>query len=216
MTIGRRAFTVIGVVRDFHQTSLHRPIEPMILRNGSNSSMCVRIDPRADGRETLAFLESTVKKFSFVPDQTVSFEFLDDRVDGFYAAERKVEAVLHLFTAVALFTACLGLLGLASFLAEKRTREIGLRKIMGARISSLVGLQAREFAKWILAAGLIAGPAAYYAGERWLRSFAYRTDLPIGLFLLSILGALAAALLTVGFQSLRAALARPAEALRHE
>ncbi len=215
MTIGRRAYSVIGVVRDFHQTSLHRPIEPMILRNG-DSSTCARIDPKADRRETLAFIESTLKKFSVVPDSSVFLEFIDDRVDGFYAAERKVEAVLRLFTAVALFTACLGLLGLASFLAEKRTREIGLRKVMGARTTGLVGLQAREFAKWILVAGLIAGPAAYYAAGRWLSGFAYRTNMPAELFVLAILGTLAVALLTVGYQSLRAAWARPAEALRHE
>lgn len=216
VTIGRQAFSVIGVVKDFHQSSLHRPIEPMILRAPAfHYVLCIRIKP-TNIQDTIAFLGKTAKAFSPTPDLVFRIEFLDDRIDGFYAADRKIEAVLGLFTAIALFTACLGLLGLASFLAEKRTKEIGIRKTLGAPVSGLVLLQTREFSKWILAAGLVAGPTAYWASGRWLQGFAYHISPSLGVFVASVLATLAVALLAVGYQSVRAARANPVEALRHE
>ncbi len=216
VTIGRDVYNVIGVVKDFHQSSLHRPIEPMILRAPEfHWVICVRINP-SNVQDTISFLEATSKKMSDVPDITYKFEFLDDRIDGFYAADRKIEAVLGLFTAIALFTACLGLLGLASFLAERRTKEIGLRKILGAPVSGLILLQTREFSKWILLSGLLAGPLAYYAAGRWLRGFAYHINPSVGIFAAAVLATLAVALLTVGYQSVKAARANPVESLRHE
>jgi len=216
ITIGRQGYTVIGVIKDFHQTSLHRPIEPMILRApASHWQMCVRISPKAASR-TVDFLEATAKRFTPFPDFRYSFNFLDDRIDGFYAGERKVEAVLGLFTAIALFTACLGLLGLASFLAEKRTKEIGIRKVLGAPVPSLVYLQTREFSLWISVSGLAAGPAAYYAAGRWLRGFAYHFTPGPDIFVLSLLATLTVALVAVGYQSFRAARANPVESLHYE
>jgi putative ABC transport system permease protein len=207
---------VIGVVKDFHQSSLHRPIEPMILRTREEAwQMCARISP-ANVRETIRFMEETKKKFSQDPDSNIPIEFLDDRIDGFYVAERKVEAVLGLFTGIALFTACLGLLGLASFLAEKRTKEIGIRKVLGAPVLELIWLQTREFSKWILVSGFVASPAAYYAAGQWLRGFAYHIKLGIGIFLAAIFAILIVALLAVGFQPVRAARANAAESLRYE
>jgi len=216
VTIGRRTYTVIGVIKDFHQSSLHRPIEPMILRAPQGHwAMCIRISPE-DRQETIAFLEATAKKFYRSPDFYYPFEFLDDRIEGFYASERKTEAVLGLFTAIALFTACLGLFGLASFLAEKRTKEIGIRKVLGAPVPGLVVLQTREFTKWILFAGVAAGPAAYFAAGQWLRRFAYHIHPRLEIFLAATFATLAVALLAVGFQSVRAARANPVESLRHE
>ncbi len=216
VTIGTRPYTVVGVVKDFHQSSLHRPIEPMIIRWPEEYwRMCVRISP-LQTQDTIKFLETTVKAFSGDPDMPFRFDFLDDQIDGFYVAERKVEAILRLFTAIALFTACLGLFGLASFLAEKRTKEIGIRKILGARVAGLVLLQTREFSKWILLSGLISAPAAYYAAELWLHSFAYHINPSVGLFLTAILATWLVALLAVGFQSVRAARANPVESLRYE
>jgi putative ABC transport system permease protein len=214
VTIGDRAYTVIGVVKDFHQGSLHRPIEPMIIRWPEDYwRMCVRISP-VQTQETIKFLEATMKTFS--PDQPFRYVFLDDQIDGFYSSERRVEAILRLFTAIALFTACLGLFGLASFLAEKRTKEIGIRKVLGAPAAGLILLQTREFSKWILLSGLIAGPAAYYAAGRWLRGFAYHINPNVDLFLTAILATWLVALFAVGFQSVRAAMANPVESLRHE
>jgi len=212
--IGERSYTVIGVVKDFHQSSLHRPIEPMIFRAPNDYyRTCVRISP-INTKETIAFLEETMK--GFLPQYPTTFEFLDDRIEGFYSSERKVEAILGLFTGIALFTACLGLFGLASFLAEKRTKEIGIRKILGAPVSGLVWLQTREFSMWILLSGLVAGPAAYYATGRWLRGFAYHLNPGIGIFLTAVLATLLVALLAVCFQSVRAAMANPVESLRYE
>ena len=216
VTIGRQAYNVIGVIKDFHQSSLHRPIEPMILRAPAfHWQMCIRISPM-DVARTIAFLETTAKRFSPVADFRYSFEFLDDRIDGFYAGERKVEAVLGLFTAIALFTACLGLLGLASFLAEKRTKEIGIRKVLGAPVPGLVYLQTREFSLWILVSGLVAGPAVYYAAGLWLRGFAYHITPGAGVFFLPFFATMIVALLAVGYQCVRAARANPVESLRHE
>ena len=127
-----------------------------------------------------------------------------------------MESILSVFTVIALFTACLGLIGLASFMAEKRTREIGLRKIFGAHVSEMVWLQTWDFSKWILLSGVIAGPLAYWAAKEWLRSFAYHFNPGIGILLVTIIVTLIIALIVVGYQSLKAAMANPVDSLRHE
>jgi len=208
-------YTVIGVMKDFHQTSLRQAIEPMVFTWDGDPGPWLNIRIGTAGiAETIKFLETTWK--SFVPDFPFNFEFLDDRIDAFYKQDRRTRSILGVFTVLALFTACLGLFGLASFLAEKKTKEIGIRKVLGASASGLVLLQTREFSKWILLSGLIAGPAAYYAAGRWLRGFAYHINLHADLFLTAILATWLVALLAVGFQSVRAAMANPVESLRHE
>ncbi|MBE0664995.1 MAG: hypothetical protein IH584_04165, partial [Candidatus Aminicenantes bacterium] len=168
-------------------------------------------------KETIAFLEATTKKFEpRLAEKPFKYEFLDDRIDGFYNSERKVEAVLGLFTAIAMVIACLGLLGLTSFIAEKRTKEIGIRKVLGASVSEITFLLSREFVKWVAIAALVAWPLAYYAMHRWLQGFAYRTRIGIGVFLLSGLLAMLIAVLTVSFQAVRAARANPVDSLRYE
>lgn len=212
--IGEQNYNVIGVVNDFHQSSLHRPIEPMIIRaNNSNWQICVRINP-VNISETIAFLESTTN--GITPDRPFRYEFIDDRIDKFYSSERKLESILFLFTSIALFMACLALFGLASYLAEKRTKEISLRKIFGATISGLIRLQSWDFSKWILLSGLIAAVLSYQVVGKWLNGFAYHINPGIGIYLLAILITLLIALLAVGFQTIKAALANPVDALRHE
>ncbi len=215
VTIGGAAYTVIGVVRDFHQSSLHRPIEPMILRTSRLPipPTCVRISP-VNTAETVAFIEETMK--TFMPKSPFNYEFLDDRIEGFYSSERKVETILSLFTGIALFTACLGLFGLASFLAEKKTKEIGIRKVLGAKVGGLVWLQTREFSKWILLSGLVAGPVAYFEAVQWLRGFTYHIRPSVDIFLTAILLTWLVALFAVGYQSVRAARANPVDSLKHE
>lgn len=217
VTIGEHPYTIIGVIRDFHQSSLHKPIEPMIFWMPSEFwQICARISP-VNIEETLAYIEETSEtlnpRLAQIPFR---FTFLDETIHSFYAAERKMKAILGLYTAIALFTACLGLFGLASFLAEKRTKELGIRKVLGAPVSSLVLLQTKEFTKWILFAGIIAAPAAYFASTRWLQGFAYHIHPDLGIFIVSIVTTLAVALLAVGFQSIRAARANPADSLRYE
>jgi putative ABC transport system permease protein len=210
-----KIYTVVGVMRDFHQDSLHRAIEPTIFTCDGDQGpwLNLRVNPSGIA-ETMNFLEKTWK--SFVPDYPADFWFLDDRIDRFYQQDRRTRSILGVFTALALFTACLGLFGLASFLAEKRTKEIGIRKVLGAPVAGLVLLQTREFSKWILLSGIIAGPVAYYAAGRWLRGFAYHISLSVDLFLTAILATWLVALLAVGFQSVRAAMADPVESLRYE
>ena len=150
------------------------------------------------------------------PDRPVRIEILQERIDKFYTSEKKIEAILAVFTLIALFTACLGLIGLASFMAEKRTKEIGLRKIFGAPVSRMIWLQTWDFSKWILLSGVIAGPLAYWAAKEWLSSFAYHFNPGIGILLVTVFVTLIIALIAVGYQSLKAAMANPVDSLRHE
>ncbi len=210
-----RTYNVIGVMKDFHQNSLHRPIDPILFINEGRMWPWhnVRIRPENVG-ETVKFLEKTWK--SFVPSRPFTYDFLDDRIDGFYKQEAKTKSVLGLFTILALFTACLGLSGLASFIAEKRTKEIGIRKVLGATVWELVLIQTREFAVWVLVANAIAWPLAYYAAAQWLQGFAYRVSPGIEPAVLAALFSLSVALLSVGYKAVRASLANPAESLKYE
>jgi ABC-type antimicrobial peptide transport system permease subunit len=216
MTIGDQTYTIIGIIRDFHQTTLSKPIEPMILRAPSfHWSLCLRINP-ARKMETISFIEKTMKGYNPDPDRPFRYEILDEKIDKFYTSEKKVESILGVFTVIALFTACLGLLGLASFMAEKRTRETGLRKIFGARISAIIWLQSWEFSKWILLSGVIAGPLAYWAAKDWLSGFAYHFNPGIGIYIVTVIAALIIALIAVGYQVVKSAMANPVDSLRHE
>lgn len=213
--IEARTYNVIGVMKDFHQNSLHRPIDPIIFINegGQYPWLNVRIRPENVG-ETIKFLEDTWK--SFVPSRPFSYDFLDDQIDGFYKQEVRTKSVLSLFTILALFTACLGLFGLASFIAEKRTKEIGIRKVLGATVRELVLFQTREFAVWILMANAIAWPLAYFAAGQWLQSFAYRVSPGVEPAVLAALFSLSVALLSVAYKAVRAAHANPVDSLKYE
>jgi putative ABC transport system permease protein len=214
--IGSQPFTIIGIIKDFHQTTLRKPIEPMILRWGRGGpSICLRINPEKL-KETISFIEKTMKGYNPDPDRPFRYQMVDERIDKFYTSEKKIEAILALFAVIALFTACLGLLGLASFMAEKRTREIGLRKIFGAPVLGMIMLQTVEFSKWILLSGVIAGPLAYWAAKNWLNGFAYHINPGIEIMLVTIIVTLIIALIAVSYQSLKSAIANPVDSLRHE
>ena len=141
---------------------------------------------------------------------------MDESFAELYRSEQRLGTIFSIFAGLAVFVACLGLLALASFMAEKRTKEIGIRKVLGASIPEITLLLSREFVKWVGIATLIAWPLAYYAMHSWLQGFAYRTGIGISLFLLSSLLALLIAILTVSFQAIRAARANPIESLRYE
>jgi putative ABC transport system permease protein len=216
ITIGKQTYSVIGIIKDFHQTTLRKYIEPMILYCPRlNFSLCLRTNP-ARTKETISFIEKTVNDYYPDPNRPFRYEMLDDRIDKFYTSEKKVETILKVFTFIALFTACLGLIGLASFMAEKRTREIGLRKIFGAPVSGMAWLQTWDFSKLILLSGVIAGPLAYWVAKNWLSGFAYHFNPGIGILLVTLSVTLIIALVAVGYQSLKAAMANPVHSLRHE
>ncbi|TFG74548.1 MAG: ABC transporter permease, partial [Chrysiogenales bacterium] len=163
-TIPERKLTVIGVIRDFHQMSLHRPIEPALFtweKEGGWPYISLRISP-VNVAATLKFLERTSKKLAPAGFR-FTYEFLDMQLDAFYKSERTIKSILELFTILAMITACLGLFGLALFLAEKRTKEIGIRKVLGASVSEITFLLSLEFVKWVAIAALVAWPLAYYA-----------------------------------------------------
>jgi len=206
---------VIGVVKDFNFESLYHQISPVafILSPRWYSKLAVRV--RSDHLpDTIDFLRREWEEF--VPDRPFSFYFLNDRLDQLYRAEKQRGQITGVFSALAIFVACLGLLGLASFTVERRTKEIGIRKVLGASVSSIVVLLSREFIILIAVANLIAWPAAYYAMRRWLQDFAYRIELGPGVFVLGGMLALGIALLTVSLQAVKAARANPVDALRYE
>jgi len=207
--------TILGVVKDFHFRSLHNKIEPLVLAiaPGWFTDCYVRIRP-ANMPRTLAFIEKTFKETA--PGFPFEYAFLDETIDQLYRTESQIGDLARSGTALAVFISCLGLIGLASFTAEQRTREIGIRKVLGASAAGITGLLTGEFTRWVLVANLIAWPVSYLAMRNWLRTFAYRIDLGWEVFLLSGALAFAVALLSVGFQAVRAARANPVASIKYE
>ncbi|OGD23681.1 MAG: hypothetical protein A2Y70_00415 [Candidatus Aminicenantes bacterium RBG_13_64_14] len=212
---GGRVLTIIGVTKDFHYRGLQAPVEPLAMEfnPGMLAYLTLKVEA-ADARSTLAFVERTWKET--FPERPFESFFLDDDFDRQYRADERVGRIFGIFMLLGLFIACLGLSGLASFTAASRTREIGIRKILGASSPRIVGLLSRQFAIWVLVASLISWPAAYLFIQRWLKGFASRTTLGAGTFVLSTVALLGLALLTTSVQTVRAALANPADSLRHE
>jgi ABC-type antimicrobial peptide transport system permease subunit len=211
---GRRG-AIIGVIKNFNYKSLHNEIEPLIITMEPRAYRfaCVRIS--SDNiKETIDTIENTWNKFSagFPFDYT----FLDDRIDSLYRSEQSIGTVFNYFTILVMFIACLGLFGLASFTAETRTKEIGIRKVLGAPVSRIVLLLSREFTKWVLLANIVAWPAAYFIMNKWLENFAYRTNIRIQTFFLAAALALAIALITISYQCIKTALSNPVESLKYE
>ena len=207
--------TVVGVVQDFHTESLHKMIRPLYIDNETKRFRYVslKLKPLTIS-DTLAFLRKKWKQID--PAQTFDYFFLDQAFGRQYEADEKLSQILSYFTFLAIFIACLGLFGLASFTAEKRTKEIGIRKALGASVSEIILLLSKQFTKWVLVANIIAWPLAYFAMNQWLQNFAYRINIGLGIFVLAGVLALVIALLTVGYQAIKAARANPVEALRYE
>ncbi len=205
---------VIGVVEDFHYESLRDNIAPLILRLGENRghiSFRIRTE---NMNKTIALLKR--KWNEFLPTQPFDYSFMDDRFDTIYKSERRIGEVLGVFTVLAVIIGCLGLFGLASFTTEQRTKEIGIRKVLGASIPSIMKLLLREFFILVVIANIIAWPIAYFVINRWLRGFAYRAQLSIWIFLASGCSAILIALLTVSYQAVKSAVTNPVSSLRYE
>ena len=215
---GKEDGVVIGVVDDFHFLPLHQKIEPLVLSLIQNDweearFFSIKISP-SDIASTLSFIEEKFKEFS--PDSPFSYSFLDEIIDRMYRSERKLGQSFIYFTLIAVLIACLGLFGLTSFTAEQKTKEIGIRKVLGASVSNIFLLLTKEFAKCVLIANIIAWPIAYYAMHRWLQGFAYRINIGPWTFILAAALALIIALLTVSYQAIKAATANPVDSLRYE
>lgn len=207
---------IVGVVADFNTGSLREAVKPTLITQMRNfySQASIRIGAGSDVPETLAAIESAWKKA--VPDGVYEFEFLDEQIDAYYKAEMRLYSLFKIFAGLAMLISCLGLWGLATFAARQRTKEIGVRKVLGASAAGIAALLSIEFLKLVGIATCIASLLAYMGMKRWLEDFAYRIDIGWQVFVLAGFGAAIIALLTVGFQSVKAALANPVRALRSE
>ncbi len=205
---------VIGVMKDFHFESLHDEIRPALLRLGTVPRF---IAVRISGGDIPGTLAHLGKRWSeLAPNQPFEYTFLDEDFDRLYRTDQRVGKIFGTFSVLGILVACLGLFGLASFSAEQRTKEIGIRKTLGASISNIILLLSKEFTTLVVISFLIASPLAYFAMSKWLQNFAYRTDIGILTFIAAGGLALLVAWFTVSYQSIKAALANPVEALKYE
>jgi putative ABC transport system permease protein len=211
---------LIGIVSDFHVASLHEPIMPALLYLSSgweNSFFPGAFVLRLASNDPGAMLERLEGVWNtFMPDSPFTYHFADELWYEKYQAEERLGRLTNTFALLAVLIACLGLFGLAAFTAERRTKEIGIRKVLGASTYGLVALLSSEFVRLVALAFAVAAPVAYLVMERWLSGFAYRVDLGFGVFAAAGVVALLVALLTVSGQAVRAALADPVESLRYE
>ena len=206
---------IIGVTKDFHFKSFHEKIEPMVMFYDPtwHAQIFVKTSP---GATTTALAETERIWKERFPETPLDYKFLDDSFEQLYKADRQAGQLFNVFSGIAILISCLGLFGLATFTAEQRTKEIGIRKVLGASVASIVALLSKDFVKLVLVAIVIASPIAWYAMNEWLADFAYKID--IGWWVFALAGGLAVgiALLTVSFQSVKAALMNPVESLRSE
>ncbi len=208
--------TIVGLIEDFHFNSLHAPITPLIIRLAENinyGNILVRTQP-GQTEQALASIETLCRTLN--PNFPFTYSFVDSEYQKLYTSETVVGTLATVFACLAIFIACLGLFGLAAFTAEQRTKEIGVRKVLGASVASIVTLLSKDFLKLVLIAIVIASPLAWYAMNQWLQNFEYRIAIEWWVFALAGLLAVAIALLTVSFQSIKAALINPVKSLRAE
>ena len=211
---GQVTYTVIGVVEDFHFDTLRNKIDPLVLYIGqSNGLISFRVQAK-NMAGTIDLLRSTWKKF--LPGEPFEYSFMDERFENVYKSEMRVGQIFGVFAGLAVFIGCLGLFGLASFAAERRTKEIGIRKVLGASVPAVVRLLVKEFMFLVAIANLIAWPIAYFVMRGWLQDFAYRISFSMVVFMIAGAVTLLVSLSTVGFLALRAALSNPVNSLRYE
>ena len=206
---------VVGVVKNFHYNNLHHRVEPLAIAmlGRGFSSISIRFTSE-NLSQTLELIRNQWK--SYFPESVFDFAFLDESVKQQYLAEQRFFQVFRVFTIICLLIACLGLFGLASYAAQKRTKEVGIRKVMGASVNSLVLLLSKDFTRLILLSFLIAAPISYFFMHRWLQEFSYQIEISIWFFVVTFMLALLAAWLTTGYHALRTALTNPVDSLRNE
>lgn len=208
-----RILTVIGVVKDFHFESIHQSIAPLVMYYGADTYQMAIRTRTSDIPQLLAILE---QKWKARTENPFAYSFLNDRFNKTYQAEQRIGKLFSIFATLTIIISCLGLFGLAMFTAQQRTKEIGVRKVLGASVVSIIILLSKDFVRLILMAILIVSPIAWYLMNQWLKDFAYRIEISWWVFALSGLLAIIVALLTVSFQSIKAALMNPVRSLRSE
>jgi len=211
------AYKIIGVIKDFNYESLHQQVRPLVLQLHTPRQASYLLTLRIlsnNPKETLGFIKSTWQKFA--GKENIYLGFIDEDLSHLYDTEERTGTVAAIFSFLAIFIACLGLFGLAAFVTEQRTKEIGIRKALGASIPEIVILLSKQFTKWVVLANLIAWPVAYYVMNNWLENFAYRIDMSFWVFVLSGLSALIIALVTISAHAIKAARANPIQSLKYE
>lgn len=213
-------YKIVGVVKDFHFQSLHQVISPLFLIHnqrsftpGVDGLITVRMNP-PNFQETISNIEGLWQKFQ--PEQPFNYAFLDNDWAKLYEKEMDSRRVLSVFSIIAIFIACMGLLGLAAYITQQRTKEIGIRKVLGATTENIVTLLSKDFLKLVAIALVVASPIAWWFGQKWLSDFAYRIEIDWWIFAFAGLLAVAIAFFTVSYQSIRAALANPINSLKDE
>ena len=206
---------VVGILKDFNNQSFHHNLAPMIVSSNNTMYSMAGIKLQSAGiAATLASVKSTFDKT--FPNFVYEYHFLDDKIDAFYKEEVQLAQLYKLFAGIAIFLSCMGLYGLATFMTAQRIKEVGVRKVMGASVSQIVGLLSKEFIKMVLFAIIIASPVAWYLMSRWLQDFTYRIDISWWIFAISGTLAIGMAFLTVSFETIKAARVNPVKSLRSE
>lgn len=204
---------VIGVIKDFHFKSLHERISPLVMMLARNFD---NIIVKTNTSDVTGLLATMKKNWTPLAEAPFTYSFLDERVKNTYQAEQKLGLILGIFAGLTIFVACLGLFGLATFTAEQRTKEIGIRKVLGASVTSIVSLLSRDFLKLVFIAFVIATPIAWYMMNKWLQDFAYKVNISAWVFILAAALAITITLLTVSFRAIKAAVNNPVDSLRSE
>jgi putative ABC transport system permease protein len=207
--------TIIGVVKDFHYASVKRKIQPLIINCNiaAAETMYIKLSG-TNYPETLASIEESWKKIS--PLSPFEYSFLNQQFAAMYRGERQTSMIVRYFSVLAIVIGCLGLFGLASFIAEQKTKEIGIRKILGASSAQIVTLLTSRFVKLVMLSIILGVPLAYYFIDRWLETFAYRVEVSASFFIIPGMAILLVTCITVGIESLRASVANPVDSIRNE
>jgi putative ABC transport system permease protein len=210
-----RTLTVVGIVENFHFESLKQNMSPVMMYMSKRPQGMVSFRFQSkDAKEIVSMIEKKWKEMA--PGQPFSYHFLDERFNNMYSAETRLAKVFGIFSGLAVVIACLGLFALTSFTAEQRTKEIGIRKVLGASVTGIVLMLSKDFGKLVLIAFVLAAPLAWYFINWWLKDYSYKTEIGIGLFLLAGVVALLIAWVTMSFQSFKAASNDPVKSLRSE
>lgn len=210
--------TIVGVIKDFHNNSLHQNIKAFVLFShtgplGRGNILNIKVKP-VNMKNTATFIEE--KWEEFLPGQPITYTYLDDNLDTMYINEKNSGRIFSVFSLLAIVIASVGLFGLAAFVTQKRTKEIGIRKVMGSTVMRVIALLSTNFAKLVGIAFIIATPVAFFAIKKWLENFAYQSPISVWIFILAGLLALLIALVTISFHTLRVANSNPADSLRYE
>ena len=207
--------TVVGVVKDFHNKSFHQGIDAIYITTlRDNYAACaVKVD-MADMKATLSAMKNVWAKV--YPENVYKYDFVDDRIAKFYERDRVILNLVQVFAGIAIVIGCLGLYGLVSFMAAQKTREVGIRKVLGASVQSIVWLFGKEFTRLLLVAFVVAAPLGWWVMNNWLENFPYRINIGAGIFMLTVLVNMSVVALTVGYKSVKAALSNPAQSLRSQ